>query len=236
MLAQLLLALALGFKHSYDADHLVAVSTLLTRSRSLGDSLRLGASWAAGHMLTAGIITSILFVFRETLLSSFLSVFETIVAAMLIILGVWALRDVWRLHTHAHAHPGGPRHIHVHEHDQQTDRRVAGRRQPPASEAFRAQATKSEHRKIFSIGIIQGLASNDELLLLLAALFVAPDFGLMLLGVAVFSIGVVLGMTLFSSLLGAVGARGSERVRKLVVLGSSLLSIGYGLALLAGIA
>ena len=68
------LALALGFKHSYDADHLVAVSNLLVRSHDLRRTALMSVSWALGHMLTASGITVILFVFRETLLRPFLDV------------------------------------------------------------------------------------------------------------------------------------------------------------------
>ena len=72
------LALALGFKHSYDADHLVAVSNLLSRSKDLRRTTLMSVSWAAGHMLTASGITVILFVFRELLLRPFLDAFEVV--------------------------------------------------------------------------------------------------------------------------------------------------------------
>src|SRR5437867_9471975 len=56
--AFIVLALALGFKHSYDADHLVAVSNLITRSGSIRKTSLISVSWAAGHMVTAAIIRS----------------------------------------------------------------------------------------------------------------------------------------------------------------------------------
>src|SRR5437870_8246664 len=59
--AFIVLALALGFKHSYDADHLVAVSNLITRSGSIRKTSLISVSWAAGHMVTAAIITVLLY-------------------------------------------------------------------------------------------------------------------------------------------------------------------------------
>src|SRR5213078_4004303 len=66
--AFIVLALALGFKHSYDADHLVAVSNLITRSGSVRKTSLMSVAWAAGHMVTAAIITVLLYTFRQTLL------------------------------------------------------------------------------------------------------------------------------------------------------------------------
>ena len=212
MLEVLLLALALGFKHSYDPDHLVAVSTLVSRSRSFGSAARLGSSWAVGHMITAGVLTSILFIFREALLQTYFSIFESVVAYMLILLGLWSLREAWKQHVHVHTHDGA-KHMHVHEH-----------------------APKHAQRTMLGIGIIHGLASNDELLILLTALFIVPDLLFMLLGIGVFSIGVVMGMAVFGGLIGLVGEKGSERIRKLVVIGAGALSVAYGLALVLGLA
>src|SRR5437667_11848024 len=70
--AFMVLALALGFKHSYDADHLVAVSNLITRSGSVRKTSLMSASCAAGHMVTAAIITVLLYTFRQTDLAEFL--------------------------------------------------------------------------------------------------------------------------------------------------------------------
>ncbi len=50
------LARALGFKQSYDADHLVAASILTAGSKDLTKTSWMSARWAVGHMLTAGVI------------------------------------------------------------------------------------------------------------------------------------------------------------------------------------
>ena len=48
--AFMVLALVLGFKHSYDADHLVAVSNLITRSGSVRKTSLMSVAWAAGQI------------------------------------------------------------------------------------------------------------------------------------------------------------------------------------------
>ncbi len=172
------LALILGFKHSYDADHLIAVSNILRKSPSLRHSVKLGMSWALGHMLTATIITTLLYFFRESLLHSWLANFEKIVGVMLVVLGLLSLRDALFSHSHRHMH-GKTLHSHTHAH---------------TNEALGSH----DHQHIFGIGIIHGLASNDELLLLFTASLGVTTLGGILVGTGIFSLGVVLGMVLFS--------------------------------------
>ena len=50
--ATLLLGMLLGMRHALDADHLAAVATLVTRSRSLSHTLWQGVAWGTGHTLT----------------------------------------------------------------------------------------------------------------------------------------------------------------------------------------
>lgn len=210
MIVPLLLALALGFKHSYDADHILVVSTLLGKTKSFRQSVSMSLSWAAGHMLTAGIISIILFSFKETFLTPYLKLFDTVVGVMLIVLGVIALNEVRKMHFHPHRH-GRTRHVHPHERG------------------------GHYHKHMFGIGIVHGLASNDELLILLTTLITLSSIWALLLGIAVFSIGVVLGMVVYAYLFSAplLVAHG-ELLRKSFILVSGGLSIAYGVATLIG--
>ncbi len=180
------LAFILGIKHSYDADHLIAVSTFLRKSNSIKNSVKLSASWAIGHMLTATIITILLFIFRESIITAILPHFEKIVGTMLILLGLWSLKDLFGMHTHKHTH-GNITHNHNHFHFFKKIK----------SDLHQADHS---HKHMFGIGIIHGLASNDELLILFTASLGITSLGGILVGVGIFSIGVVLGMILFSLL------------------------------------
>jgi len=216
-IAFMVLALALGFKHSYDADHLVAVSNLITRSGSIRKTSLMSMSWAAGHMVTAAIITVLLYTFRQAILSDLLGHLDLLVAIMLLFIGVVGLLWEFNLfHVHEHWH-GLVQHRHFHT-------------------WLHGHLTKhGEHKTMFSIGIVHGLASNDELLVLfVVALGVATLSGI-LLGVAVFSLGVVAGMIVFAVSLNYPMLRwGRGPVRRVVNVVVAVLSIAYAILLFAG--
>ncbi len=170
-------ALVLGFKHSYDSDHLIAVSNILHKVKSVKSSIKIGFSWAIGHMITAAVITVILYMFKETVLNNILPHFEKIAGIILVILGILSFRDFFTFHFHQHSH-GSRVHSHPHLHEKHQETHF--------------------HKHMFGIGIIHGLASNDELLLLFTASFAVTSLGGLLLGLGIFSIGVVLGMILFT--------------------------------------
>ena len=47
-----LLGFLIGLRHALEADHLAAVATIASPTRSLGRALRIGALWCLGHSLT----------------------------------------------------------------------------------------------------------------------------------------------------------------------------------------
>lgn len=211
-----LLALFLGIKHSFDPDHLLAVSNLISKAQSVKKTLKMSVSWAAGHMLTAIIVTVILFTFKDAFLSFILGKMELAVALMLIILGLAGIYSSRVLHAHIHKH-GKERHAHVHMHLQN------------------GQSDHS-HRHMFGIGIIHGLASNDELLMLLTVSLGLSSLFDMVFGVAIFTLGVVIGMAAFSfaltyPLLKARSAQLSQAVNFTV----GCASVIYGCMMLLGI-
>src|SRR3989442_108979 len=109
MLATLGLGFVLGLKHATEADHLAAVSTIVSERRSLWQSAAVGALWGMGHtasLLVAGVLVIGLGVAIPEALANIL---ELAVALMIVFLGVRLLR----LHIHPHAH-GGSTHIHLH--------------------------------------------------------------------------------------------------------------------------
>ncbi|MBI2184561.1 MAG: hypothetical protein HYU39_06340 [Thaumarchaeota archaeon] len=222
-----LLAFALGVKHAYDADHLVAVSNFLTRSKGIRDTSRMTLSWAIGHMFTAAIITVILFtvVTQVEAVTTILNQFENMVAFMLIAIGAIGIIMGFRaptVHEHPHTHPGGIVHSHPHSHRFGRLGRIASK--------------THLHHPLLGVGIIHGLASNDELLFLFVAGLGVGSLELLLGGVAVFTIGVVLGMVIFGVLVTyPVLKYGMGRVQLVLNVVVGALSIAYGLMILYGI-
>ena len=222
LLLFLTFAFALGFKHSYDADHLVAVSGVLTRSRGVRNATWLGIAWAAGHMITATVITILLFLSLGAIGARGLPSLEIAVAVMLLVIGIFglaleipAVRTWWRARFHRHEHEHGPtRHAHEHPHLLRTYR---------------------EHGLMLGIGIVHGLASNDELLILFVTSLGVTSLATLLVGVGFFSVGVVLGMVLFAwAITYPVRRWGTERVQRAVNVTAAVLSLAYGVLLLSG--
>ena len=54
----------LGLKHALDVDHIVAVTTIVSRSRGLFRSMLAGLSWGIGHTLTLFIVGFGVLVFK----------------------------------------------------------------------------------------------------------------------------------------------------------------------------
>ena len=223
----LALALALGFKHSYDADHLVAVSNLLTRNRSLRRAAVMSVAWALGHMVTASIITIVLFLASSVFLGAVLDHFEFVVAVMLIAIGAIGL--LWEFGLHRRVGHALRRLGVIHEHPH--DHKVVVHRHPHLH-----LGRYKEHGTMLGIGVIHGLASNDELLVLLVAVLGVATLPGLVLGVGVFTVGVMAGMIVFAVGVAYPLARwGDTKVRRTVSVAAAVLSLVYGLLLLAGV-
>src|SRR5258707_2670854 len=48
----LFLGFFLGMRHATDADHVVAIATIVSRERSVASSALIGAAWGVGHTIT----------------------------------------------------------------------------------------------------------------------------------------------------------------------------------------
>jgi high-affinity nickel-transport protein len=100
--APLLLGLALGMRHALDADHIVAMSTIVSRERSVGRAALLGGAWGAGHSISLLAVGLLVIGFRIPMSPSFGAFFERFVGVMLIALGLLSL-----FARNRHDDPGG---------------------------------------------------------------------------------------------------------------------------------
>ncbi|HEU5050581.1 MAG TPA: hypothetical protein VFU00_09675 [Gemmatimonadales bacterium] len=91
LLPVLLLGVVLGMRHATDTDHVVAVTAIVTRRRSLADALRIGALWGVGHSLTILVVGSGIILAGIVIPPRLELVMEFAVAMMLIGLGGWNL-------------------------------------------------------------------------------------------------------------------------------------------------
>ena len=87
LISILVLGFVLGMRHATDADHVVAVSTIVSRERRIRSAAWIGALWGAGHTITifavgVGIIVFTLVIPPRVGLSMEFSVGVMLCAAM----------------------------------------------------------------------------------------------------------------------------------------------------------
>jgi ABC-type nickel/cobalt efflux system permease component RcnA len=206
------LGFALGLKHATEADHLAAVSTIVSERRSVLGAARVGALWGMGHttsLLAAGLLVVVLGVTISKVLADLL---EFCVALMIITLGTrllyLTLRKNPRKHVHVHTHDG-KRHFHLHFHESH-DAHV------PAVQTHEGFHTGLSHWRTYLVGVLHGLAGSAALTLLVLSEVMrngSPVLGLAYL--LIFGIGSIGGMLIMSSLIGLPFALSSRRATRL---------------------
>jgi high-affinity nickel permease len=107
LLSVLAFGLFLGMRHATDADHVVAMTTLVTRQRNTRAALLLGALWGAGHGLTLLVVGGAIILLGVAVPPRLGLALELGVGLMLIALGALNLSTAARRLRHAHEH-GAP--------------------------------------------------------------------------------------------------------------------------------
>lgn len=102
-LAVLALGFVLGVRHATDPDHVVAVTTIVSRDRRLAAAARVGAVWGVGHTLTLFVLGGAIVLFGVVVPPRVGLALELAVAAMLVLLGVRNLLVAKKTHVHPHA-------------------------------------------------------------------------------------------------------------------------------------
>ena len=87
-------SLLLGMRHATDPDHVVAVTTIVSRERSVAKAAGIGAVWGLGHTITLLIVGGAIIAFKIGLDARLGLSLELCVAIMLIVLGVLNLFNV----------------------------------------------------------------------------------------------------------------------------------------------
>src|SRR6266478_5125076 len=78
----------LGMRHATDPDHVIAVTTIVTRQRKLTRAALTGAFWGIGHTLTIFVVGAIIILFDVVIPARVGLSMEFSVALMLIFLGI----------------------------------------------------------------------------------------------------------------------------------------------------
>jgi ABC-type nickel/cobalt efflux system permease component RcnA len=87
LLAIVTLGFFLGMRHATDPDHVVAVTTIVSRQRTVFQAAILGALWGVGHTITVLVVGSAIILFKLTIPARLGLSMELSVACMLVVLG-----------------------------------------------------------------------------------------------------------------------------------------------------
>src|ERR1700676_4971705 len=96
VLSFLLLGFFLGMRHGTDADHVVAIATIVSRERSMVGSALIGAAWGVGHTLTVMGVGAAIIVFGVVIPPRLGLSMEFAVGIMLVVLGIITLSGLVR--------------------------------------------------------------------------------------------------------------------------------------------
>jgi len=179
-------AAMLGFLHALEIDHMLAVSTFVSRRPAVPVAARFGARWGIGHSVAVLAAGGILLALGVRWPERWDAWGEAAVGAMLLGLGIWAIASARRLHLHsAHRH-GGHAHLHVH----------AG--QPHHDHAHTDGAAGGHsHGGITLVGFLHGLAGTSGAIALVPVTLM-DDVRSGLGYLTAFGIGVTAAMTIFA--------------------------------------
>ena len=215
------LGLILGVKHALDADHLIAVSTIVSEHKNLKWASLIGAFWGLGHTTTLFIVGVLVIGLRLTIPPRVALGLEFLVAVMLVVLGaniLWRSFRSEKIHLHAHSHsPETHSHFHIH-----------GEREEIHAHPHQFKSM----RKPFYVGMVHGLAGSAALMLLVLTTIPSPMAGL--LYIVIFGFGSVGSMLVLSSLIGLPFILTAQRftvLNRWIRLVAGLASAAFGLFL-----
>src|SRR2546430_14204228 len=93
-LSLIALGFFLGMRHATDADHIIAVSTIVTRQRTLRGGVLIGGLWGLGHTLTIMGVGGAIIVFSLVIPPTLGLTMEMTVALVLIVPGLWSVTGI----------------------------------------------------------------------------------------------------------------------------------------------
>jgi high-affinity nickel-transport protein len=204
------LGFVLGMRHATDADHVVAIATIVSRERAVKSAAWIGALWGLGHTLTIVAVGIPIVVYNVAVTPRLGLAMELAVGLMLILLGIRNLRG--------HARESATPHAHDHDDLGRLDRLFGGLGLYQAGRPL-------------IVGIVHGLAGSAAIALLVLTTIRDPWWALGYL--IVFGFGTVAGMVLITTAIAVpfAGTARSDRTHRRLRLVTGVLSVSFGLFL-----
>jgi high-affinity nickel-transport protein len=240
LLTVVLLGFFLGMRHATDADHVIAVTTIVSRQRTVSGAALVGMLWGLGHTLTILVVGGSIVVFGVVIPPRLGLGMELGVALMLIALGVLTLVGSLRRlgsapgadrHSHPHAH-GDYVHTHPHGHAPATHGHDESRTPQARLDRWLGGLGAYQAARPVVVGLVHGLAGSAAVALLVLATIRDPRWAVAYL--LVFGVGTIAGMglvTLAVALPFAYTAGRSAAFHRALATASGVLSLAFGLVL-----
>jgi hypothetical protein len=246
LLATTLLGFFLGIRHAADADHVIAVTTIVSRQGSVLRAAVIGALWGMGHTLTILVVGAGIVLLGWVIPPRVGLSLELSVGVMLMMLGILTLRAVLReakgveggtdlsgglMHEHAHAHGD---YVHTHPHRHRPESHPHRPEDTPLARLDRwlGGLRPYEVLRPVVVGVIHGLAGSAAVALLVLAAIGSSAWAVAYL--LLFGVGTIVGMMLITVGLAWPLASASPRFPGLprrLRLAAGLLSIIAALAI-----
>jgi hypothetical protein len=235
----------LGIRHATDPDHVIAVTTIVSRQRSIRHAGLIGILWGVGHTITILLVGAAIILFNLAIPPRIGLAMELAVGLMLILLGVLNLTGVTQwiahrftparnhegiIHSHVHTHAhGGEAHAHIHGHNPEVHLHLD---QEPESAWQKALARFGLYQLLrpLAIGIVHGLAGSAAVALLVLTTIRDPRWAIVYL--LVFGVGTIAGMMLITMMIGvpfAYTGRRFENLNRVLGVASGVVSVAFGL-------
>ena len=232
----------LGMRHATDADHVIAVTTIVARQRSTRSAGLIGAVWGLGHTLTILVVGGGIILFGWVIPPRVGLSMEFSVGLMLIILGLMNLTGVlqWMsdravsdasagaTHSHPHSH-GDYVHSHHHGHDPERHPHRADRTPVAWLDGHLGHSGIYQVIRPLVVGIVHGLAGSAAVALLVLTTIRNPQWSMVYL--LIFGLGTLAGMMLLTQLIAvpfAITSQRSGRFHGHLRIASGLLSLAFG--------
>src|SRR5438046_1561125 len=231
----------LGMRHATDPDHVIAVTTIVSRQRSVRQAALIGLLWGLGHTITIFVVGSAIILFGFVIPPRIGLSMELSVGLMLILLGILNLSGSMRWITqtftpspseqHRHPHGHGD-YIHTHPHGHAPGKHGHSEDATPVSWMDRTFGRIGLYQIVrpLAVGIVHGLAGSAAVALLVLTTIRAPVWAVLYL--LVFGIGTVAGMMLITAAIAVPFTYSETRFARLnrgLGLVSGLVSLAFGL-------
>jgi high-affinity nickel-transport protein len=231
----------LGMRHATDPDHVIAVSTIVSRQPKLSRAALIGAFWGLGHTVTIFVVGAAIILFDLTIPARIGLSMELSVGVMLILLGVLNVVSFFRampeapvaagteqsIHSHHHAH-GDYIHRHPHSHQPETHPHTPAQTPVAYLDRLLGKSDWYQHVRPLAIGIVHGLAGSAAVALLVLATIRNAYWAIGYL--LVFGVGTIAGMMVITmSLASAIKVAGrSPTISRRLAVASGVLSLAFG--------